>query len=177
MIRRVIWTVVLAAPLEAGRQAKAEEVWLSPLDMNDVTPMFMERESQPNIWNLMSILSCKQQLFQQEMGFILDFLDFMVLCVLSYFLIQKIFFHHLHFVKNMPQTLSIYEIKEFPDARGQERNRQPTLSSIFNIILALILQEKLSFVQITISVFTSYKVVIIPIIGILAKQHLRVNDI
>lgn len=59
MIRRVIWTVVLAAPLEAGRQAKAEEVWLSPVDMNDVTPMFMERESQPNIWNLMSILSCK----------------------------------------------------------------------------------------------------------------------
>lgn len=44
MIRRIFWTVVLAAPLEAGRQAKAEEVWLSPVDMNDVTPMFMERE-------------------------------------------------------------------------------------------------------------------------------------
>lgn len=42
-----------------GRQAKAEEVWLSPVDMYDVTPMFMERELQPNIWNLMSILSCK----------------------------------------------------------------------------------------------------------------------
>lgn len=40
-----------------GRQAKAEEVWLSPVDMYDVTPMFMERELQPNIWNLMSILS------------------------------------------------------------------------------------------------------------------------
>lgn len=42
-----------------GGQAKAEEVWLSPVDMYDVTPMFMERELQPNIWNLMSILSFK----------------------------------------------------------------------------------------------------------------------
>lgn len=40
-------------------EAKAEEVRLSPVDMYDVTPMFMERELQPNIWNLMSILSCK----------------------------------------------------------------------------------------------------------------------
>lgn len=27
-----------------GRQAKAEEVWLSPVDMYDVTPIFMEQE-------------------------------------------------------------------------------------------------------------------------------------
>jgi len=40
-------------------EAQAEEVWLSPVVMYDVTPMFMEREPQPNIWNLMSILSCK----------------------------------------------------------------------------------------------------------------------
>lgn len=40
-------------------EAKAEEVWLSLVDMYDVTPMFMEREPQPSIWNLMSILSCK----------------------------------------------------------------------------------------------------------------------
>lgn len=40
-------------------EAKAAEVWLSPVDMYDVTPMFMERELQSNIWNLMSNLSCK----------------------------------------------------------------------------------------------------------------------
>lgn len=49
-------------------EAKAEAVWLSPVEMYNVTPMFMERELQPNILNL-SILSCKLQLFQQANGF------------------------------------------------------------------------------------------------------------
>lgn len=50
-------------------ETKAEAMWLSPVDMYNVPPMFMEREPQPNILNLMSILSCKLQLFQQANGF------------------------------------------------------------------------------------------------------------
>lgn len=59
MIRRAFWTIVLAPPLVAGSQGNAEEVWLSLVDLYDVTPMFMEKVPQPDIWNLMSILSCK----------------------------------------------------------------------------------------------------------------------
>lgn len=45
----------------SGRESEenAEEVWLSLVDMYDVTPMFMEKVPQPDIWNLVSILSCK----------------------------------------------------------------------------------------------------------------------
>lgn len=45
----------------SGRESEAnvEEVWLSLVDMYYVTPMFMERVLQPDIWNLVSILSCK----------------------------------------------------------------------------------------------------------------------